>query len=401
MSALLSSLFLLAGSVICLLAAIGILRLPDFFMRMHATTKAGVAGCGLMLVGVGFAMPSVEMWMKVALAVVFLLMTTPIAGHLLARAGYVAGVPLWDGTARDQLEGELPRGQFDGPAMMAADTASVDARELAMRPAMRQTIRRVIVALSHGPDTATAIGHAVALAERHRAHLLCLAIVDTKRLSNVGPVPIGGNYYADRLRRSRIEKARSLLAEDVQTFEVAAEAADLPFSVTMEEGNPAKILARHQSPDCLVIVCRHGWFDHGVIDSAIDPMTHLVRRGVRPVIGVTAAASRINRITFVHDGSAHSDATWEWLLTTDPWPHAAIRLVPDDAADADKLARARAVASKVRRKIEADDDGNAALRPAPGCQAAVFGNESRRSWLSSLAKATRPPLDKIPIVVFG
>jgi monovalent cation/proton antiporter MnhG/PhaG subunit len=85
-------------------------------MRMHAATKAGVAGCGLVLIGVGFAEPSLVMWIKIAVSIAFLLLTTPIAAHLLGRAGYVAGVPLWGGTKEDQLSQELRRGDFDrGP----------------------------------------------------------------------------------------------------------------------------------------------------------------------------------------------------------------------------------------------------------------------------------------------
>ncbi len=115
-TALISTIFLIFGAVICLIAAVGVLRLPDFFLRMHAATKAGVVGSGLILIGVAFAYPSIEMSIKVCLAVAFLLLTTPVAGHLLARAGYVAGVPLWSGTVHDDLNGELPRGNFERPS---------------------------------------------------------------------------------------------------------------------------------------------------------------------------------------------------------------------------------------------------------------------------------------------
>ena len=112
-TSVLSAIFLVSGAAICLLASVGLLRLPDFFMRMHAVTKAGVVGSGLVLIGVALAYPSTGMAIKVAIAIAFLLLTTPVAGHLLARAGYVAGVPLWRGTVQDQLDGELPRGDFD------------------------------------------------------------------------------------------------------------------------------------------------------------------------------------------------------------------------------------------------------------------------------------------------
>ncbi|HRN89434.1 monovalent cation/H(+) antiporter subunit G [Hyphomicrobium sp.] len=115
--------FLVFGAAVCLVAAIGVLRFPDFFMRMHAATKAGVAGAGLVLIGIGFAAPSLEIAIKIALANLFLLLTIPVAGHLLGRAGYVAGVPLWGATQRDELSGVLSRGVFDRPVKNAGDAA--------------------------------------------------------------------------------------------------------------------------------------------------------------------------------------------------------------------------------------------------------------------------------------
>ena len=111
------SIFLLLGAAISLLAAIGVLRLPDFFMRMHAATKAGVVGCGLVLVAVGFVDGTLATWIKVAIAIFFMLLTTPVAGHLLGRAAYVGGAPFWSGTNEDRLQGVLPRGRFKGASV--------------------------------------------------------------------------------------------------------------------------------------------------------------------------------------------------------------------------------------------------------------------------------------------
>ena len=105
---------LLAGSLLCLLGAVGVLRLPDVFMRMHAATKSGVVGCGLILIGVGLADGSLATIVKIAVTIIFLLLTTPVAGHLLGRAAYVSGAPFWCGTAANQLELVLPRRHF-GP----------------------------------------------------------------------------------------------------------------------------------------------------------------------------------------------------------------------------------------------------------------------------------------------
>lgn len=108
----LATLFVIAGSLVTFVAALGVLRLPDFFMRMHAATKAGVVGPSLLLIGAGFSDPSLSTWIKIFLAILFLLTTTPISGHLIGKAGFIGGVSLWKGTVRNDLETVLPSSTF-------------------------------------------------------------------------------------------------------------------------------------------------------------------------------------------------------------------------------------------------------------------------------------------------
>ena len=266
MTALLSALFLVAGAALCLIAALGVLRLPDFFMRMHAATKAGVVGCGLLLIGVAFAEPSAGMWFKVMIAIAFLLLTQPIAGHLLARAGYLAGVPLWGGTREDQLQGELQRGDFDHPA-----SASL------RRKTMNQKIEQVVLGIASGPGMDAAISHAVELAKAHQVELAGLAIIDTKTLHNVGPVPIGGNYYAAQLRNTLTAGARRRVAETVEIVEETANQAGVPFGLNVEEGDPIPILRDRLTKGVALVLSRHAWFDHGLADRKISPTSRLSR----------------------------------------------------------------------------------------------------------------------------
>jgi nucleotide-binding universal stress UspA family protein len=150
-------------------------------------------------------------------------------------------------------------------------------------------VGRVVLGLASGRGTAVAIDHAIMLAQTHRAELVGLAIIDTKILSNVGPVPIGGNYYAARLRNSRIGRARHALADAIQLFEQAAMAAGIRFSVQVEEGNPVAILRDWLRDDSLLLVGSSAWFDQGISGRSVDPMVRLARAGIRPVIGVPSA----------------------------------------------------------------------------------------------------------------
>ena len=95
---------LLAGSLFVLIAALGIVRLPDLLMRMHAATKAGTLGAGLLLVAVAVSTPETSVMARAVSTFVFLLLTAPIAAHLIARAAYHTGeATLWDRTAVDEL----------------------------------------------------------------------------------------------------------------------------------------------------------------------------------------------------------------------------------------------------------------------------------------------------------
>lgn len=95
---------LLAGSLFVLAAAIGVLRLPDIYTRMHAASKAGAVGGGLILLAVAVLGQDVAVAVRALIGILFLLLTTPLAAHLLARASYLAGYRPYNGTVIDDIE---------------------------------------------------------------------------------------------------------------------------------------------------------------------------------------------------------------------------------------------------------------------------------------------------------
>lgn len=85
---------LLAGAF-AVIAGLGTLRLQDVLLRMHASTKAGTLASGLALAAVALHFREAEVTAKAVLAVLFLLLTAPIAAHMIGRAALKLGVPLW------------------------------------------------------------------------------------------------------------------------------------------------------------------------------------------------------------------------------------------------------------------------------------------------------------------
>ena len=85
-----------AGVFFSLVAAVGVLRLPDVYARAHATSKSDTMGTGLALAAVALVLDSGVARFKLALLVVFVLLTNPVAAHAISRAAQVQGIPAWE-----------------------------------------------------------------------------------------------------------------------------------------------------------------------------------------------------------------------------------------------------------------------------------------------------------------
>ncbi len=83
---------LLIGSILGVLAAVGILRLPDLYTRLHAASLAGAGGAGLIVLVVATTSGDGAVAMRAVLGIVFLLLSTPVSAHLLARAARRSGL---------------------------------------------------------------------------------------------------------------------------------------------------------------------------------------------------------------------------------------------------------------------------------------------------------------------
>ncbi len=93
----------LSGAALMLLAAIGVLRFPDVYCRMSATSKSATLGVALVLFGAAWHFGSADLAGQAVVTVVFLYLTTPIAAHRIARAGWKSGVRPWSGTGADEF----------------------------------------------------------------------------------------------------------------------------------------------------------------------------------------------------------------------------------------------------------------------------------------------------------
>jgi multicomponent Na+:H+ antiporter subunit G len=94
----------LLGIALMMVAGIGLLRMPDLLTRMHASSKAGTLGTILVLIAVALHFGDAAITVRVVVVCAFLLLTAPIASHVIARAAYRTGVPMSEETVVDELQ---------------------------------------------------------------------------------------------------------------------------------------------------------------------------------------------------------------------------------------------------------------------------------------------------------
>jgi multicomponent Na+:H+ antiporter subunit G len=99
-----ASLLLILGGAFMFLAAVAIIRMPDLYMRMSATTKAGTMGIGLILLGTVAHFGDAAVAIRATGIIFFGFLTAPVAAHMIARAAFFSNVPLWENSVVNQLQ---------------------------------------------------------------------------------------------------------------------------------------------------------------------------------------------------------------------------------------------------------------------------------------------------------
>ena len=99
-------LLILLGSVVSVISAFGLIRLPDVYTRSHAATKSATLSVLACLIGAFIYFWSNDGFVSIrlVLGIIFVFLTAPVAGHLVCRAAYRSRVPLAEGSGEDALK---------------------------------------------------------------------------------------------------------------------------------------------------------------------------------------------------------------------------------------------------------------------------------------------------------
>lgn len=93
-----SSFFIILGTFFMVISSVGLIRLPDFYIRNSASTKALALGIGLILLGIAIYYNQIDIFLELGAIFFFIYLITPLSAHIIARAAAKSGVKFWEKT---------------------------------------------------------------------------------------------------------------------------------------------------------------------------------------------------------------------------------------------------------------------------------------------------------------
>ena len=109
MSDIIGYILIIVGILFDIFGCIGLVRFPDVYNRLQASTKCVTLGTILLLVGVALVSASGPIGAKAIICAVFILITSPTAAHAIAKGSYASGVELWEDSVVDKYAEQVDK----------------------------------------------------------------------------------------------------------------------------------------------------------------------------------------------------------------------------------------------------------------------------------------------------
>jgi len=109
MSEIIGYILIMIGIFFNISGCIGLVRLPDVYNRLQASTKCVTLGTILLLIGVALISNLAALNAKAIICAVFILITSPTAAHAIAKGAYASGVKLWENSVVDKYGEEISK----------------------------------------------------------------------------------------------------------------------------------------------------------------------------------------------------------------------------------------------------------------------------------------------------
>jgi nucleotide-binding universal stress UspA family protein len=188
-------------------------------------------------------------------------------------------------------------------------------------------IKRILLGLGGTPFTDVAIERALELAKEHSARITGVTVVDTKRLKQIGPLPPGGDAFAEKLRKKRLSITEQRVDKAIEKFTKKCKKSGISRMVKRETGDPFETMIAHARYNDVTIFGLKSLFDYGFTVEPRDALIRLVSQGVRPIIAVSPQFRSIRRVLIAYSGSMESAKAMRRYVQLNPWRNVDLRVV--------------------------------------------------------------------------
>jgi nucleotide-binding universal stress UspA family protein len=188
-------------------------------------------------------------------------------------------------------------------------------------------MKRILLGLGGTRFTSVAIERAVELAQRHRARIKAVTVVNPQQVCNVGPVPAGGGYYAKKMCENRLEVTHDEIEKSIAVLQDRCDRGDVDLSVEREAGDSFALVLNHARYHDLTIFGLRSLFEYRLVNDPEKDLLKLLSKGVRPIVAVSDQFRRIDKVMVAYNGSMDSANAMQHFVQLSLWPDAMLDIV--------------------------------------------------------------------------
>lgn len=254
------------------------------------------------------------------------------------------------------------------------------------------TVAKAVVGITGTPALPAKIALAIDLHRRYGTEITALGIVDTGRIEQTGPVPVGAITFAREMRDRRLSVSLERARASLQKVEDGCREAGVPVRTVLVEDEPIEAISRQAHYNDLIVLPIDGWFTYGVISHAEARLSEVLMRGAGPILAIGEAYKPTQDVVVGLDGSLASAHAFKTFIRLGLWETANVHLVHsvEEAWSAsedsvtqmldDALGYARRFGRSAVAHVVAGSpvDGLQEVIRETGASAAVLGSDRRR-----------------------
>ena len=189
-------------------------------------------------------------------------------------------------------------------------------------------LKRILVGLGGTPFTSVATQIATELAKAHHAQTTGVTVVNGRKLAKLGPVPLGGDAYAQRMREKKQDVTQEGIESAIAAFKThCADQNVVCRRIMHEESDPFTAMISESRYHDMIIFGMRSIFDYGFTEDPDKAIIKLLSQGVRPILAVADTYRPIRKALIAYSGSMESAKAIRHFLHLNPWPGIRLHIV--------------------------------------------------------------------------